>query len=126
MNRVRMDKWLWAARFFKTRSLAADACEHGRIESNGLPAKASREVRVGDLLQIKNDGGDFQVEVLVGSERGGPGAVARPLCGEPEVCWSLRRRLVGGRKGMHALGALREGGPSNRARREMERFRGRE
>ena len=65
MPRVRMDKWLWAARFFKTRSLAARACELGRIESNGQTAKPAREVRVGDRLQVKNDGGDFQVEVLV-------------------------------------------------------------
>jgi ribosome-associated heat shock protein Hsp15 len=68
MTCVRMDKWLWAARFFKTRSLAARACELGRIQSNGQPAKASREVRVGDLLQVKNDGGDFQVKVLLLSE----------------------------------------------------------
>ena len=66
MTHVRMDKWLWAARFFKTRSLAARACELGRIESNGKEAKSSREVRVGDLLQVKNDGGDFQVEVVHG------------------------------------------------------------
>jgi ribosome-associated heat shock protein Hsp15 len=65
MTHVRIDKWLWAARFFKTRSLASRACELGRIEANGQPAKASREVRVGDLLHVKNDGGDFQVEVLV-------------------------------------------------------------
>src|SRR5205823_3891403 len=68
MSRVRMDKWLWAARFFKTRSLAARACELGRIESNGLPAKPAREVRVGDLLQVKNDSSEFQVEVLVLSD----------------------------------------------------------
>src|SRR5664279_3917289 len=64
VNGVRIDKWLWAARFFKTRSLATRACELGRIESNGVQAKAAREVRVGDRLQVKNDGGDFQVEVL--------------------------------------------------------------
>src|ERR1700724_3868463 len=55
MTGVRMDKWLWAARFFKTRSLAGRACELGRIESNGQPAKAAREGRGGDLLQVKND-----------------------------------------------------------------------
>ena len=65
MTGVRMDKWLWAARFFKTRSLAGRACELGRIQSNGQPAKPSREVRAGDLLQVKNDSGDFQVEVLI-------------------------------------------------------------
>src|SRR5713226_7611801 len=74
MTGVRMDKWLWAARFFKTRSLAARACELGRIESNGQGAKAAREVRAGDRLQVKNDGGDFQVEVLVLSEMRGPAA----------------------------------------------------
>jgi ribosome-associated heat shock protein Hsp15 len=56
-----MDKWLWAARFFKTRAFASRACELGRIESNGQQAKASREVRVGDKLQIKKDSGVFQI-----------------------------------------------------------------
>ena len=60
-----MDKWLWAARFFKTRSLAAKACELGRIQSNSQLAKASREVRAGDLLQLKTEAGDFQVKVLL-------------------------------------------------------------
>ena len=68
MPRVRMDKWLWAARFFKTRSLARRACELGRIACNGQPAKAAREVRAGDLLQVKNESGDYQVEVLALSE----------------------------------------------------------
>src|SRR5271154_3541641 len=72
MDRVRIDKWLWAARFFKTRALASRACELGRIESNGQHVKASREVRAGDLLRVKNDSGEFQVEVLVLSEMRGP------------------------------------------------------
>jgi len=58
MTSVRMDKWLWAARFFKTRALAARACELGRIQSNGQPAKAAREVRVRDMLRVTNDGGE--------------------------------------------------------------------
>src|SRR5213592_1479293 len=82
MFRVRMDKWLWAARFFKTRTLAARACELGRIESNGQAAKPAREVRVGDLLQVKNDSGEFQVEVLALSEMRGPAAVAHALPGD--------------------------------------------
>jgi ribosome-associated heat shock protein Hsp15 len=69
-----MDKWLWAARFFKTRSLAARACELGRIEADGQRSKASREVRVGDLLKVKNDGGDFQIEILALSDMRGPRA----------------------------------------------------
>jgi ribosome-associated heat shock protein Hsp15 len=61
---VRMDKWLWAARFFKTRSLAADSCDMNRIASNDHPAKAARDVRIGDKLRIKNDAGEFEIEVL--------------------------------------------------------------
>src|SRR5678815_5451032 len=79
MTGVRMDKWLWASRFFKTRSLAAKACELGRIESNGQLAKPAREVRVGDRLQVKNDGGEFQLEVLGLSEMRGPASVAQTL-----------------------------------------------
>jgi ribosomal 50S subunit-recycling heat shock protein len=85
MTRVRVDKWLWAARFFKTRALAARACELGRVESNGQQAKASREVRVGDLLRVKNDSGDFQVEVLLVSQMRGPAAVAQTLYRETEA-----------------------------------------
>lgn len=59
MPHVRIDKYLSAARFFKTRSLATRACELGRVQSNTQPAKASREVKVGDMLRVTNDGGDF-------------------------------------------------------------------
>ena len=125
MTGVRMDKWLWAARFFKTRSLAARACELGRIESNGQRAKAAREVRVGDLLLVKNDGGDFQVEVLVLSEIRGPAAVAQTLYRETEASRELRLKLAEDRKAMPHFEALREGRPSKRDRREIGRFRGR-
>ena len=123
MARVRMDKWLWAARFFKTRAIAARACELGRIESNGQQAKASREVRVGDLLQVKNDGGDFQVEVLVLGEMRGPAAVAQTLYRETPASRELRRKLAEERKAMPRFEALREGKPSKRDRREIDRFR---
>ena len=76
---VRIDKWLWAARFFKTRPLAVAACELGRIQSNGEPASATGEVKVGDLLQIASEGGDFEVEVLGLSELRGPVPVAQAL-----------------------------------------------
>jgi ribosome-associated heat shock protein Hsp15 len=125
MTSVRMDKWLWAARFFKTRSLAARACELGRIESNRHQAKASREVRVGDLLQVKNDSGDFQVEVLVLSETRGPAAVAQMLYRETEASRELRRKVAEERRSMPYFEALREGKPSKRDRREIDRFRGR-
>ena len=120
-----MDKWLWAARFFKTRSLAARACELGRIESNGQQAKASREVRVGDLLQVKNDGGDFQVEVLLLSEMRGPAAVAQTLYRETEASRELRLKLAEERKAMPHFEASREGKPSKRDRRKLDRLRGR-
>ena len=125
MDRVRIDKWLWAARFFKTRSLAARACELGRIGSNGQPAKASREVRVGDRLQIKNDSGDFQVDVLLLSEMRGPAAVAQTLYHETETSRELRLKLAEERKATPHFEGSRENKPSKRDRRERNRFRGR-
>ncbi len=122
---MRIDKWLWAARFFKTRSLATRACELGRVQSNGQPSKASREVRVGDLLQVKNDGGDFQVEVLALSEMRGPAAVAQTLYRETEASRQLRQKLAEERKAMGQFETLPEGRPSKRDRREINRFRGR-
>lgn len=126
MAGVRMDKWLWAARFFKTRSLATRACELGRIASNGQRAKASREVRVGDLLQVKTDAGDFQVEVLLLSEMRGPAAVAQTLYRETETSRELRRKLAEERKAMPHFESSQEGRPSKRDRRKLDRLRGRE
>jgi ribosome-associated heat shock protein Hsp15 len=124
MDRVRMDKWLWAARFFKTRALAARACELGRIASNGQPAKPAREVRAGDMLQVKNDSGDFQLEVLLLSEMRGPAAVARTLYRETEEGRESRLKLAEERKAMPHFEALREGKPSKRDRRQLGRLRG--
>lgn len=123
MTIVRMDKWLWAARFFKTRALASRACDLGRIASNGQPAKASRDVRLGDLLQVKNEGGDFQVEVLLLSEIRGPAAVAQTLYRETEASRELRLKVAEERKELLQFGGLREGKPSKRDRREIHRFR---
>jgi ribosome-associated heat shock protein Hsp15 len=124
MAGVRIDKWLWAARFFKTRSLCARACELGRIEANGQPAKASREIRVGDLLQVKNDGGEFRVEVLLLSEIRGPAAIAQTLYRETEASRELRLKLAEERKAMPHYEASREGKPSKRDRRKLDRLRG--
>ncbi|MBI4461072.1 MAG: RNA-binding S4 domain-containing protein [Acidobacteria bacterium] len=120
-----MDKWLWAARFFKTRSLATRACELGRIAGNGQRAKPSREVRVGDLLQVKTDAGEFQVEVLLLSEMRGPAAVAQTLYRETEASLELRRKLAEERKASPHFEPLRGRKPSKRDRRKIERFRGR-
>lgn len=125
MTEVRMDKWLWAARFFKTRSLAAHACDLGRVESNGHAAKPARDVHVGDLLRVKNDSGEFQVEVLDLSEIRGPAAVAQRLYRETEASRELRLKLAEERKGMVHFEAQREGKPSKRDRRELDRLKGR-
>jgi len=123
MAGVRMDKWLWAARFFKTRSLAARACELGRIEACGKQAKASREVRVGDLLQVKNDGGEFQVEVLLLSENRGSALIAQTLFRETEASRELRLKLAEQRKAMPHYDESRAGKPSKRDRRKLDRLR---
>src|SRR5690349_24935476 len=125
MAGVRIDKWLWAARFFKTRSLAARACELGRIQSNGQAAKPAREVRVGDHLEGKNDSGEFQIEVLLLSEMRGPAAVAQTLYRETEASRELRAKLAEQRKAMPRIEGSRVGKPSKRDRREMARFRSR-
>src|SRR5271168_983975 len=120
---MRIDKWLWAARFFKTRTLAARACELGRIESNGQSVKPAREVRVGDLLRVKNDSGEFVVEVLGLSEMRGPAAVAQTLYRESEASRELRMKLAEERKIMPHTEGSREGKPSKRDRREIDRLR---
>ena len=125
MDRVRIDKWLWAARFFKTRSLAERACELGRIDSNEVRAKPAREVRIGDMLRIKNDAGEFQVEDLALSEMRGPAPVAQKLYQETDASREMRMKLAEERKVMPHFEAAREGKPSKRDRREISRLRGR-
>jgi ribosome-associated heat shock protein Hsp15 len=126
MDTVRVDKWLWAARFFKTRAISAKACELGRIESNGVLAKPARPVRAGDVLKIKNDGGEFVVDVLGVSEMRGPAAVAQLLYRETEASREQRLRLAEERRMMPDFERLREGGrPSKRDRRVLGRLRGR-
>ena len=113
MTSVRMDKWLWAARFFKTRALAARACELGRIRSNEQPAKPAREVRIGDRLRVTNDGGEFQVEVLVLSEVRGPASVAQTLYLETEASRELRLKVAAERKAMRQFEELPEADRQN-------------
>ena len=122
---MRIDKWLWAARFFKTRSLAAHACELGRVESNGQSAKPAREVRAGDLLEIKTEGGVFQVEVLALSEVRGPALLAQTLYRETEAGREARLKAAEERKAMPRFEYEHEGRPSKRDRRQLGRLRGR-
>jgi ribosome-associated heat shock protein Hsp15 len=99
------------------------SCELGRIASNGQPAKPSREIRVGDVLQVKTEGGDFQVEVVFLSEMRGPASVAQTLYRETEASRELRLKLAQERKLMQHFEASREGKPSKRDRRELDRLR---
>jgi ribosome-associated heat shock protein Hsp15 len=118
-----MDKWLWAARFFKTRTLAARACELGRIQSNRQLAKAAREVRVGDRLRITNDGGDFEVEVLLLSEVRGPASIAQTLYRETDASKEQRLKVAAERKAVRQFEQLPAGRPSKRDRRRIIQFR---
>jgi len=125
MTSVRIDIWLWAARFFKTRALAKRACELGRIESNGQAAKPAREVRVGDRLRVATEGGHYHVEVLLLSAVRGPASVARGLYFETEASRELRKKVADERKAMKQFEELPTGRPSKRERRKIIQFRGR-
>ena len=127
MSSVRLDKWLWAARFFKTRTLAAKACELGRIQSNDQLAKPARDVRVGDMLRIAShpSGGEFHVEVLLLSEVRGPASVAQTLYRETDESRELRLKMAAERKAMKQFEQLPAGRPSKRDRRKIIQLRGR-
>jgi ribosome-associated heat shock protein Hsp15 len=124
MDSIRIDKWLWAARFFKTRALASKSCDLGRILSNGHEAKPSREVRVGDHLVVKNEGGEFQIEVLALSQMRGPAAMAQTLYSESEASKAARAKAAAERKAMQQFAPLPERRPSKRDRRRIIQFRG--
>ena len=125
MTSVRMDKWLWAARFFKTRALASRACVLGRIQSNGQAAKSARDVRIGDMLRVTNDGGEFEIEVLLLSDVRGPASIAQTLYRETESSKELRLKVTAERKAMKQFEQLPAGKPSRRDRRRIIQFRGR-
>ena len=122
---VRIDKWLWAARFFKTRALASRACDLGRILFNNQTAKPAREVRIGDMLRISNEGGDFHVEILLLAEARGPASLAQTLYRETEGSQELRKKAAAERKAAMQYETLPAGRPSKRDRRRIIQFRGR-
>lgn len=124
MNGVRIDKWLWAARFFKTRALASKACDLGRIRSNNIEVKPAREVRVGDMLRVRNEGGEFELEVLALSEIRGPAAAAQTLYRETDASKEARAREAAERKALQQLMPMPEHRPTKRDRRRIIRFRG--
>lgn len=124
MERVRVDKWLWAARFFKTRALAAKACELGRVQANGQALKPAREVHVGATLEIKTEGGLFVVEVLGLSDVRGPAPVAQALYRETDESGEARAKEAAARREHPFVPPLRTPGrPTKRDRRLIHRFR---
>jgi ribosome-associated heat shock protein Hsp15 len=125
MEAVRIDKWLWAARFFKTRALASKACDIGRVEINGLRAKPARDVHAGNMIKVENEGGVFHIEVLQLSEMRGPAAVAQTLYKETDASREARAKLAEERKAMQIYAPLPERRPSKRDRRRIIQFRGR-
>ena len=125
MNGVRIDAWLWAARFFKTRTLAKKNCDLGRILSNGMVAKAAREVRMADMLRISTEGGEFEVEVLGLSDVRGPASEAQKLYRETEASKETRLKVAAERKAAREWEVLPQGRPSKRDRKRIIQFRGR-
>lgn len=120
---VRVDKWLWAARFFKTRSLAADAVDGGKVQVNGDRAKAAKQVRPGDEVRLRIGPYEHTLEVTGTAERRGTAAEAARLYAETEASRAAREKL---HWQLHAAAPAMEpekGRPTKRDRRELERFR---
>jgi ribosome-associated heat shock protein Hsp15 len=125
MEKVRIDKWLWAARFYKTRALAAKGCDLGRVQIQGTRVKPAREVRIGESLQVETEGGLFQIEVLSLSEMRGPASVAQSLYRETEASREARLKVAAERKAAQEFLPMPVHRPSKRDRRRIIQFRGR-
>jgi ribosome-associated heat shock protein Hsp15 len=122
-DRVRLDKWLWAARLFKTRSLAAEAVDGGRIEVNGQPAKPARELQAGDTLLLRQDRGLKRCLVIRAlSTQRGPARVAQALYAETAESLAERERAAEARRlAPEPAQSIEQGRPSKRDRRDLER-----
>lgn len=125
MDSVRIDKWLWAARFFKTRALASKACELGRVQAHGLKSKPAKEVKAGDRLRVENESGIFEIDVLAVSQMRGPAAVAQALYQETETSREARQKAAAERKAMEQYAPVPPRRPGKRDRRRIIQFRGR-
>lgn len=125
-GRVRIDKWLWAARFFKTRSLAAEAIEGGKVQVNGERVKRARPLQIGDEVRIRLGPYEHQVVVRELSDRRGPAAQAAVLYEEKESSRMAREALALQLKSVHAIFAPERGRPTKKDRRDIRRFKGRE
>jgi ribosome-associated heat shock protein Hsp15 len=124
MDRVRIDKWLWAARFCKTRTAATDAVAGGRVRVNGASAKPAREVQVGDRVEITLGDRRWTVVVTGLAERRGPASVAATLYDETPESVAERERRSAERRLARPIGTDREGGrPTKRDRRLLDALR---
>ena len=123
MNSMRIDKWLWAARFFKTRALASKACDLGRIRLRDVEVKPAHDVHAGNMLRIRSEGGEFEVEVLALSEMRGPASVAQSLYRETEASKERRQKEAEERRAKQQYAPLPERRPSKRDRRRIIQFR---
>lgn len=124
IDRMRVDKWLWAARFFKTRSLATQAIEHGRVKLNGERVKPAREVKPGDRLDLHVGDSDWTVTVRSLSMQRGPAPVAQLLYAEAPDSLARRQQQAAERKLAVSPEAAIKGRPTKRDRRLIHRFTG--
>jgi ribosome-associated heat shock protein Hsp15 len=122
MENVRIDKWLWAARFFKTRSLAAQAASGGHVALNGNKVKPARVVQVGDILEIRQGFLEYTIRILALSERRGPAADARTLYEETEASQAKREQVQAERKALNLQGNQPDRRPDKHERRKIRQF----
>ncbi len=122
MTAVRVDKWLWAARFFKTRSAAQQAIEGGKVKLNGERTKPSKDLKAGDALAVRIGDYDWDVTVLQLSETRGPAPVARLLYAESEESRAQREAAAARRRLNTEPATTRKGRPTKRERRDLERW----
>jgi ribosome-associated heat shock protein Hsp15 len=120
---VRLDKWLWAARFFKTRSVAREAVSGGKVHLNGNRAKPGRTINIGDELRIQRGEEEFVITIVEPSTRRGPATVARTLYEESDESRIRREKLAEERKLERQQHATRERRPDKRQRRNIVRFK---
>ncbi|MCV6615393.1 MAG: S4 domain-containing protein [Cellvibrionaceae bacterium] len=123
MEKVRLDKWLWAARFYKTRSLAKAAIEGGKVHADGQRPKAAKEIMCGQMLLIRQGYDEREVEVLGLSDKRGPAPVAQQLYRETEASIAKREAEASQRKVLRGLDLGREARPTKKQRRQIHRFR---
>jgi ribosome-associated heat shock protein Hsp15 len=125
-SKVRLDKWLWAARFYKTRSLAADAIESGKVEVNGDRAKRAKQLQVGDVVKVRLGPYSHIVSVKAVSERRGPASVAATLYEENAEGRKAREALQVQVKAAQSISGYERGRPTKKDRRDIEKLRSRE